>query len=596
MNKILHLSAGSNCLPNKDNISISEVDLSKIAGEQSLAAIYNLLSNELDSCNSLIINCNIGLPEQELFEIGVYIRLKRGPNWDIPIFIYSEGGIRSLYARVKYDQIGISRTNRFNLINQSEFEKDEITGSALIDLKIASMYQQELNWEDFVRKIEVKNSKDKHTIANEWAIYRWAQIIGATDISIEELNSEISSSLYFQYLKAIYPVSPNNNLPDNKLTIPWHDIKQKSRGIDDEADKSWKPKIIYIDDEADRGWNGIFWEIFKKNGIEDFFVVGYEEIKSLSKNEIIDLAVSEVTDLDADIVILDFRMHASDFSKNAANITGLEILKKIKSDNPGIQVIMFSATNKVWNLQALMDSGVDGFIVKEAPENSVDPNFTVESITKFYEIANKCLKKSFLKDLYLILTPLIEKVTSNKNKKPCNYELSINQGYLSNYYDLLKSADFLLYSNPHDLKYAFLQLILIIEDVVKNIYQCSTINEHFVEVNMYEKVICLQQLDTQIVLKLTPIQKWSRFVEGEYMISQHSKKEYEQFNVACDRVAFNYRLNCVLFFRYKMSLDESSTYSELYKLRSTSVAHLGSQQVTAKDVKKALELVDILIS
>lgn len=48
----------------------------------------------------------------------------------------------------------------------------------------------------------------------------------------------------------------------------------------------------------------------------------------------------------------------------------------IKKINPGIQVIIFSATNKVWNLQALQEAGADGFIIKESPENSIDPNFT----------------------------------------------------------------------------------------------------------------------------------------------------------------------------------------------------------------------------
>ena len=85
-------------------------------------------------------------------------------------------------------------------------------------------------------------------------------------------------------------------------------------------------------------------------------------------------------------MILDLRLHKEDFNnKPIDEITGFKILEKIKNHNKGIQVIIFSATNKIWNLQALQNAGADGFIIKESPNNNFEPGFTKQSIEKMLQ-------------------------------------------------------------------------------------------------------------------------------------------------------------------------------------------------------------------
>ena len=70
-------------------------------------------------------------------------------------------------------------------------------------------------------------------------------------------------------------------------------------------------------------------------------------------------------------------------------------MKKIKEHNPGIQVIIFSATNKVWNLQALQDAGADGFIYKGNGEN------IHQSISRFIDqLLSSLEKSSWLKPIW----------------------------------------------------------------------------------------------------------------------------------------------------------------------------------------------------
>ena len=89
------------------------------------------------------------------------------------------------------------------------------------------------------------------------------------------------------------------------------------------------------------------------------------------------------------MVILDFRLNTSDFESNdSEEITSIKLIRKIKDLNPGIQVIIFSATSKVWNLQAMQDAGADAFIFKENGEN------IYKTLTNFVRQITASLKKS----------------------------------------------------------------------------------------------------------------------------------------------------------------------------------------------------------
>jgi DNA-binding NarL/FixJ family response regulator len=116
----------------------------------------------------------------------------------------------------------------------------------------------------------------------------------------------------------------------------------------------------------------------KKNEI--YFDCLVEYFKSISQNELIKKVIQKVTVDDIDAVLLDFRLLPIDFTVDKIEeITGVKILQEIKKLTPGILVIIFFATNKIWNLQAYQDAGLDGFILKESLENSIDKDFTKSS-------------------------------------------------------------------------------------------------------------------------------------------------------------------------------------------------------------------------
>lgn len=314
------------------------------------------------------------------------IRCTKSKNQLSNIFIYGFVGVEYIFDN---EYFNILKTKNVELIDykKANFEKAVKKDCELLLIG-------ELAREISKLKLEVPdNYDDNHSIANEWSIYRWANTIGATDKDIEQIENKVENQLYFKYLQTIFPISNIPKIEENELKIK--DLQNS--------------KILYIDDEADKGWYEVFCKILVDiNEVQEFHYLG-DELKDKSQEKIINLSLGKIKEQDTDIVILDFRLHESDFTDDISKVTGLKILKEIKKINPGIQVIIFSATNKVWNLQALQNAGADGFIFKESPENSVESKFTEEIIRSLIYELDKANQRRFLKRVF----NLLNKISSN---------------------------------------------------------------------------------------------------------------------------------------------------------------------------------------
>lgn len=417
------------------------------------------------------------------------------------------------------------------------------------------------------------NYSTHHSIANEWAIYRWAKALNIEDSQIQKIESTIGSNLYFKYLKAKFPIKDVESARNQILL---------NLG-----------RVLYIDDEIEKGWDSIFKQICRN---QKYKSIG-TEFKNIDFNKIVEFSISEVKSYDPDVVILDFRLHDTDFEvTNIDDVTGYKILQKIKDYNPGIQVIIFSATNKIWNLLELQKAGADGFILKESPENSVDGNFTQDSIDKIFFSLNETLKKSYLKSIFGKLTPILtffENLIRLETKSYVKKDLKFSQEKIKEYLEFGKSSFSLLLSYPYDLKYSYLQLILIIEDIIKTFYIDDDNKNHIVELSLFEHVLVLKRNGSSIYMKLKPTKKWTKLIEEDFIINE-TDNDFKNLNISADRALFNYRLFCVLFYKYNMELSEIEKFASLYNKRSR-LSHSGSEEkITKGDIIIACELISIL--
>src|SRR5690606_20961728 len=153
-----------------------------------------------------------------------------------------------------------------------------------------------------------------------------------------------------------------------------------------------KKKVLLIDDNFDKGWQAVIEKIFepaKVDVAEDFEKVNqFGNLKDLNPY---------------DLIFLDLRLPKI-IKKEIEYNNGIDLLKKIKKCYPQIPVIVFTASNKSWTREAVLNYGADGMYVKESPEYAGDQNYSKENFINFEKSVRETLEK------YKVLRPYWEAI------------------------------------------------------------------------------------------------------------------------------------------------------------------------------------------
>ena len=384
---------------------------------------------------------------------AIHIRCTNSLNRNKPIYIYSP--VKEEYL-LKSPYFDILKTRGVKLIGMSFADIKASSG------KIKSLTIHEVSQE--MKKIHLpvpQNYEDSHSIANEWAIYRWAVATNSEDSGIDLVKDTIKSNLYFKHLTTVSLPGDIEAINHQKLLF-----EDQLAIINKELIGNTEINILYVDDDADKGWSEIMTNIiYDINHIRNFDYIG-EELKSLSHDEIINLIVNKVKERKINILLLDFRLHREDHnSEDIEKITSVQILKKVKEYNPGIQVIIFSATNKVWNLLTLQKFGADGFVIKEGVDNSKDPTFTARSIENFISSMSMAISNRYKKYLYETVSNLNETIKKDVKKHKLDKEL---QKAVCLFYDMAYSS-LPESSNQSNYDHSFINYFRIIEAISNEI-------------------------------------------------------------------------------------------------------------------------------
>lgn len=325
--------------------------------------------------------------------LATHIRCTEGLNQTSTIYIYGVVDFAHLVTTPFFD---ILKTKNVFYISMSKKEFE----------RIANMEKEALKKEELPHEISKLNLKapsnydDNHAITNEIAIYQWSKMLGIDENEELQKNFDIiKNNLYFKYLNTINPIKSRDNLVANDLRII----------------TNAKPKILLIDDESSKGWYEIFASIL---GDFNGFWVDYlgDGFRNKIDEEIVEESIEKIKKEDIDVVIIDFRLNTSDFVKeNPDEMSSVKLIKKIKEYNPGVQVIGFSATNKIWNYEILKEAGVDFFVLKRS--QGENPK---EIVCNFISNLNGCIKKGFLKEFFKEQIVVSKELLPRKNVKHLN--------------------------------------------------------------------------------------------------------------------------------------------------------------------------------
>jgi len=350
--------------------------------------------------------------------LGLYLRLsvtEVRSNALVPIIFTSEKTIKSFFPYKPYSQLLLTPNVYFE-------PREGIIIDAVKPLD-ATKYE-----EDFLSFIRVNPGSETggHSLANQWgaSVLDRLQNNGVSS-GYAVLDSD-AKKLYFKYvLVQTFNVASYLSGKEQPRYAMTSRTKIHANG----------KRILLIDDEADKGWEYVLKRMIVTNeGDFDVIKRKVESYNAFTKEE-----KERIEKGNYDLILLDLRMNgiAEENIYKPDDFSGMKILKQIKKDSPGTQVIMFTASNKAWNLKALLDAGADGYYIKESPEYKFSNNFSIANYDALRENVKNCLKRSYLRDIDVRMKDLrrLFNINITDLKKSILNQLAVS-------YELLKDGHF----------------------------------------------------------------------------------------------------------------------------------------------------------
>jgi CheY-like chemotaxis protein len=322
--------------------------------------------------------------------LAYHIRLTKslGHKANIPIVIIAEESFQ--YLGLTYPEPSILFTKGIYLIKESLDDYDR-TLKWFNDRRIKPL--DDLS--SFVSSITINppaNYLSHHSIANEWALARYSSMLEKDKendlyVTLQKkiLDLDYLKTLHFKHLEA--------KANRQRFNPKKHTINPIIKGIEDKT-------IGIIDDEINKGWLELYGYIFDKSKATAVFYNNFK--KDDTKVELIDkvekwLLEKINSNNPINVFLIDLRLHDDDFTENDfENLSGIQLIKFIKSHNPGIQIVVSTASNKVWSYQKCLEIGVKYFSIKESPETYSTRSETIASFNHLSNQVSLAAKDSFL--------------------------------------------------------------------------------------------------------------------------------------------------------------------------------------------------------
>ncbi|MDF1875679.1 response regulator [Sulfurimonas sp. SAG-AH-194-I05] len=449
----------------------------------------------------IFIKDNLSTNYMELIGLRVAYHIRLSQELEdkrfLPIVILSDLDSHILN---KLDPIAkILFTKNVYIIKNTEDEIEKIRKKKF--QKLTSLEYQE----KFLDLIGIEPPKDylsHHGIANEWSIYKWASTLNVKSDAIDINNNKISSLLYFKYLAQLHSIVNNEEQGKQELQE--------------------KGNILYIDDEWDKGWSDILTKLTDNSNI-DFNTFKYD-YKDINKFKLIRDIEKEIKNINPDVVILDLRLTKTDHSDIEINqLTGIKLINIIYEINPGIQVIMLTATTRSTILEKLYEHGILGYIKKEHPDDTSIS--TVENINKLIGLVNKGCERRYLKEIWtahkrikfrLLEDPFSQYITDGKEYETNLVKLIKESEYI---FDILNST------KENKFNYALISLATSL-DALQSIF----ISDYFDRNTRTKDYYYLGSLITEIGINSLPMQIAFIIRKSGHNTSLEYKKELKELN------------------------------------------------------------------
>ena len=257
-------------------------------------------------------------------------------------------------------------------------------------------------YEQFINRIHIEAPANygRHALANEWSMMRWTQRYKNLE---GKFVSGVQSLLFLKYLLVKNQIIEKIKNKDKSQAI----IANIKDLIHSPVGLHKCPKIMFIDDEYKKGWGSIFSQIFKDSGVdENNFLIFKDFVKGEAKGILINKINAFIDNNDADLFIVDLRLHDADFNCTYDEISGHEIIKHLANgQHKGKQIIIFTASEKANNLKLIVENNpnITDYVIKDSPDKKVKKTSS-NSFDSFSQAVQKAFKRIYIRQY---LTQLI---------------------------------------------------------------------------------------------------------------------------------------------------------------------------------------------
>ncbi len=302
--------------------------------------------------------------------------------------------------------------------------------------------------------IKRKETTGGHDIANAWGCFKLAQVIGI-DRKIFELDP-IS-----KHLKQLYA----------KFLICKNESFSSEKRIDLEPIKCNGKNILFIDDKAEEGWAELMKNLFKGAG-EKFVYVNSAKYKaddlhnSFKDFEGFKKECFSHIGKDWDLIIIDLRLNPEkeDIDNEMIapdELSGVKMIREFLLRNPGYQIIVLTASNKIWNINAAVNAGAFSFYIKESPDFNYPLKETKKLLDGLKKDISNCFERSYLRKIF----------ERNQDLKNAIDKMTYDDGFLKEIENQLEIAYSILSKarSQQQFAYAYVSLYMIIE-IVNNYF------------------------------------------------------------------------------------------------------------------------------
>ena len=333
--------------------------------------------------------------------LGLHIRL----NYQLPI------------EKRSIPIVFISNLSFENILTQSTFDGDNNPQNLLLTegIYISSDDIDEIkekldiakplsNYNSFLRQLNIRRSEDigGHDIANAWGCYKLAQVaenkddIGKPNRIKDIIFRQEFIAKHLKQLYAKYLICRGESFND-ELRLQMSPLKCQGK------------QILFIDDKADEGWGTLMQYVFNTAGA-GFTCVDPSPYKNKEKDGFTDFDgfIAECKSHIGkrwDLVIIDLRLNPETEDIDNGNISpdgfsGYKLIDEFLNENAGYQIMVSTASNKIWNINAALNRGAKGYYVKESPEFNYPLSETKNQFENFRKEVEICFENAYLQDIF----------------------------------------------------------------------------------------------------------------------------------------------------------------------------------------------------